>query len=82
MKTPPPPPPILTKIPVSSDHLCRPKATQPASASFARGLRYVSHISPDSFGRGLWFFRKNVSKKYKKSCGKVWWFQLFFVTLH
>ena len=57
MKTPPPPPPILTKIPVSSDHLCRPKAPQPASDSFVRGLCYIPHAGPDSFGRGFRFFR-------------------------
>ena len=55
MKTPPPPPPILTKIPVSSDHPCRPKAPQPASDSFVRGLRYVPHAGPDSFGQGAWY---------------------------
>ena len=70
MKTPPPPPPLLTKIPVSSDHLCRPKAPQPASDSFVRGLCYVSHAGPDSFGRYLWVFRKNYFKKTRKKLRK------------
>lgn len=55
MKTSSPSPPHLTKILVYYDHLCRPKALEAASDSFVRGLRYVPHAGPDSFGQGAWY---------------------------
>ena len=55
MKTSSPSPPLLTKNPVSSDHPCRPKVSETPSDSFVRGLRYVPHAGPDSFGQGAWY---------------------------